>query len=109
MFQVLFWLAVAFAFVMATLPHPPEFGITSDKLKHFLTFVTLTALGWAAYPRNGWRIMLGLFAFGALIEFAQMIPEIHRDADVRDWLVDAAAVLLILSGIGSWRKLAAAG
>jgi VanZ family protein len=105
--QVLFWLAMAVAFTMATLPHPPDPGITSDKLEHFLTFATLAALGSAAYPRNAWRITLGLFVFGALIEFAQMIPLVHRDADIVDWLVDAAGTLLILLAVAGWRRLAA--
>lgn len=101
-----FWVALAFAFTMAVLPHPPETGIPSDKIQHILAFLTLSALGLAAYPRHVWRIMFGLFAFGALIEVAQAIPELHRDAEFLDWLADATATVVVLLVAAGWRKLA---
>jgi hypothetical protein len=41
-------------------------------------------------------------AFGALIEIAQMIPQIHRDSDPLDWLADSAASLTVLAIIAVW-------
>ena len=105
--RVLFWLGVAFAFTMAVLPHPPPVGIKSDKIQHILAFLTLSALGSFAYPRNAWRIMLGLFAFGALIELTQMIPELHRDAEFLDWVADATATTVVLLSFAAGRKIVA--
>jgi VanZ family protein len=98
-----FWAAALFAFVMATLPKPPQLpGEPSDKIQHILAFTVLAALAAAAYPRTSLlKIGLGLSAFGALIEIVQMIPILHRDAEFVDWIADtaAAAVVLLLAGI----------
>ena len=105
--RVVFWLLVAFAFAMAVLPHPPEVGIKSDKIQHIIAFITLSAIGSAAYPRHVWQVLVGLFAFGALIELTQMIPELHRDAEFMDWVADATATTVILLLAVGARKLAA--
>jgi VanZ family protein len=99
--KLLFWSAFFFALVMAALPRPPQLlGEAPDKVQHILAFATLTGLAWVAYPRVPlWRIVLGLSLYGALIEFVQAIPTLHRDSDVRDWIADTAAIaatLLIL-------------
>jgi hypothetical protein len=93
------WVAAAFTLVMAALPHPPRLpGQPEDKILHILAFVVLTALALAAYPRAAWwRVVLGLSAFGALIEFVQAIPALHRDADWLDWVADTGAVLVVLA------------
>jgi hypothetical protein len=103
---VAFWLALAIAFTLAVLPHPPAFGIKSDKVQHVLAFLTLSAIGTAAYPRHVWRVLVGLFAFGALIEFVQMVPELHRDPEFLDWVADATATMLVVLIAAGWRKLA---
>ena len=35
-----------------------------------------------------------LAAFGALIEFTQMIPLLHRDASAADWVADSIAIVV---------------
>lgn len=98
MLRIAFWAAAVFAFVMAVLPHPPDLLETSDKVQHMAAFFTITALGCAAYrgfPRL--KLTLALIAFGGAIELAQMIPELHRDAEWSDWLADILAVLLALA------------
>ncbi len=98
-----FWAAALFALVMASLPKPPSLpGSPSDKIQHIIAFATLAALAAAAYPRTSLvKIGIGLSAFGALIEFIQMIPMLHRDADIIDWVADtvAAALVLVLAGL----------
>jgi VanZ family protein len=45
-------------------------------------------------------LLAGLSAFGALIELIQLIPALHRDAELMDWAADTAAagaVLLIVA------------
>lgn len=96
--QLAFWYAAAFAFVMAVLPHPPTVPFEpGDKFQHMLAFATLAALGTLAYPRlSALRLAAGLAAFGAAIEFIQMIPALHRDAELGDWIADILAVALSL-------------
>ena len=95
-----FWAALIFAFVMAVLPKPPQLpGQPSDKIQHVLAFTVLAGLAAAAYPRVGLvKILLLLSAFGALIEFVQMVPDLHRDGD---WVADtlAAGAVLLLAGL----------
>ena len=44
LFQILFWGALAFAFVMASLPQPPAIpGDPGDKVLHVLAFLVLGA------------------------------------------------------------------
>ncbi|MGE0178333.1 MAG: hypothetical protein AB7O91_00760 [Sphingomonas sp.] len=98
-FHFVFWAALAFALVMALLPHPPQMpGAPSDKVQHILAFLTLTALALAAYPGvSRLRLALALSAFGALIEFLQLIPALNRDAQWLDWIADTGAVLAVLA------------
>src|SRR3712207_3959914 len=92
-----------FGFVMALLPKPVALpGNPSDKIQHILAFLVLAALASLAYPRaNPLKVGIGLSAYGALIEFAQMIPALNRDAELLDWLADtiAAAIVLILFAV----------
>jgi VanZ family protein len=96
--RLAFWMAAVFAFVMATLPQPMIELSSSDKVQHMAAFLVLTLLGSAAYrgvSRVG--LMLAMIAFGAAIEVAQMVPQLHRDAEWSDWLADVLAVLLGLA------------
>ena len=102
-----FWAAASFALVMASIPKPPEIpGEPGDKIQHMLAFATLALLGSLAYPRVALiRLLLGLAAFGALIELVQLIPALHRDSELADLLADTAAtgaVLLLVHLL--WRR-----
>ena len=94
-----FWSAAAFALVMASLPRPPQLPTEpSDKIQHIIAFATLAALGAAAYPRASLvRLLIGLAAFGALIEIIQLIPALQRDAQLTDIIADVAAAAAILA------------
>jgi hypothetical protein len=107
--RILFWAACAFAFVMAVVPHPPILpGHPSDKLQHIAAFVVLAVLGRLAYPETKKRkLLLGLMAFGALIEIVQAIPPLHRDADPLDWLADTGAALTVFVIVALWGYLTA--
>jgi VanZ family protein len=96
--RLLFWAAALFAFGMAIMPHPPELpGNPSDKLQHAAAFATLGVLGaWAYADASVLKLVAGLSAFGALIEFVQAIPALHRDSDVKDWIADTLACALVL-------------
>jgi VanZ family protein len=103
-----FWATVAFSFVMAVIPQPPEVpGEPNDKVQHMAAFATLALLGAFAYPRLALlRLLVGLSMFGALIELTQAIPALRRDAELLDWVADtfaAGVVLLIVHALRSRR------
>lgn len=102
----LFWAALAFAFVMAVLPRPPQLpGDPSDKVQHVLAFATLAGLAAFAYPRASLLVILAaLSAFGALIEIVQLIPALGRDGDVMDWIADTLAAAAVLAVAGPLRR-----
>ena len=105
--RALFWAAAAFAFVMAVLPHPPQIpGAPNDKVQHVVAFATLALLGsWAYASTRPVKLLAWLSLFGAAIEIVQLIPALHRDSDVLDWLADTAAVLAVLLLVFWWRRL----
>ncbi|MGK6355645.1 hypothetical protein ACMGDH_10500 [Sphingomonas sp. DT-207] len=106
-FALAFWLAGAFALVMASLPHPPRVpGDLSDKAQHATAFAVLTLFAALGHPRvPKWRLVIGLSLFGAFIEAVQAIPALHRDSDWLDWVVDTAAILMVLALITIIRPL----
>ena len=100
----LLWLALAFAVVMALLPHPPQVGHIGDKYQHMLAFGTLSVLAAAGYPqasllRTGERLSF----LGALIEVLQSIPGLHRDCDIMDWVADTGVIAGVLLVVLLWR------
>jgi VanZ family protein len=105
----MFWSAVIFAFVMASLPQPPVLpGSPSDKLLHVLAFACLGGLGSLAYPAaSGIALALALSAFGAIIEVVQLVPALNRDAEVLDWIADTIAAGTVILAIQSWRRVRA--
>lgn len=94
----LFWVILIFSVVMALLPKPPEMPSDrlGDKVNHILSFSALAgtaALGFPQVPR--WRVIERLSFLGALIEVAQSIPALQRDCDIRDWVADTVAVIVV--------------
>jgi len=104
--RLLFWAAAVFAFVMAVLPHPPRVPTDpSDKVQHIIAFAALGGLAAWAFPATGAvRLLLGLSAFGALIEIIQLIPDLHRDGDLLDWVADTLAAALTLTVASALRS-----
>jgi len=105
---LVFWVGVAFAFIMALLPKPPRVPFNpSDKIQHMIAFGVLACLASHAYFRTSLvKLGLGLAVFGALIEVLQSIPLLHRDSSAVDWLADCAAIAVVL-GVTRLRELAA--
>jgi VanZ family protein len=102
-----FWTATAAIFAVAIMPHPPQPpGLPSDKVQHIIAFIFLAAFAAIAYPRISLlRIGILLSLFGALIEFAQMIPGLNRHAEVADWIADTVAAFATLALVGLVRRL----
>ena len=78
----------------------------SDKWMHAITFAALGLWFCGQYTRSSyWRVAIGLFAFGVLIEIAQRAVG-YRSGDLLDLAADvagiAAGLLMGLSGAGGW-------
>ncbi|HVM22676.1 MAG TPA: hypothetical protein VM308_05170 [Sphingomicrobium sp.] len=103
--RALFWAAVAFAFVMAVLPRPPELpGQPSDKVQHIVAFAVLALLAPLAYPRTAiLKLLIGLSLFGAAIELVQGIEMLHRDSEFLDWVADTVVAAVVL-GLIAWLR-----
>ena len=95
---ILFWLSLLGATTLAIMPQPPylptdQFG---DKFNHMLAFATMAALAAAAFPEMPrLRVIERLSFLGALIEVIQSIPALHRDCDIRDWIADTVAIVVV--------------
>ena len=91
-----FWLA---SLVVTALSLSPIEMLTApifdwwDKAQHALAFLVLTCLGLFSYPRSGWRMVVGMLAFGIAIEFLQYFTG-YRYAELSDFLADLTGVSL---------------
>jgi len=79
----------------------------SDKLEHAGAYFGMTCwFGGLVRRRSYWLLALWMLLFGALIEVAQGVMGLGRDADVRDFVADAigvaAALTLVYVGLGTW-------
>lgn len=78
----------------------------ADKWAHMTTFLLLAVWFSGQYrPGAYWRIALGLFMFGTLIEAGQQLVG-YRSAEWGDLAADVTGILLglgiALSGVGGW-------
>ena len=76
--------------VMPTVPHMPTTGW--DKANHLLAFAVLAWLGCKAFPRRTATVLLGLLAYGALIEVLQSFTP-YRYAEWNDVWADGLGLL----------------
>jgi VanZ family protein len=80
--------------------------LLSDKWLHLLTFLFLSLWFTGQYSRSAyWRLVLGLTAFGVLIELGQgMIP--YRSAEWLDLVADVGGIgiglIIAIAGLGGW-------
>lgn len=77
-----------------------------DKWLHGVTFAFLTFWFCGQYERAAyWRVVLGLVAFGALIEVCQQAL-VYRSAETMDLVVDLAGItvglILSFAATGGW-------
>lgn len=93
-----FWLCLTAAVTLALIPHPPELPEVGDKAQHMLAFGTLAFLGAFSFPRFPKTHLAERLSFlGALVEVLQAIPSLHRDCDIRDWIADTIAIVVVLA------------
>lgn len=99
---LLFVLALALLFALALRPAPEvmEMVESQDKIGHFVAFLFLALLGFAAWPRRVLTVAAILLLYGVAMEVGQSFTE-HRHGDAWDWVADAlgvAAALLVHAG-----------
>jgi len=107
LFRIALFAAVAFAVTMALLPKPPHLPIDQfgDKFSHMLAFAAMALLAALAYPQMRLvRIGERLSFLGALVEVLQSIPALHRDCDIRDWVADTIAIVVVLVIVATIRR-----
>jgi VanZ family protein len=75
--------------LMPPVQHLPSTGW--DKANHALAFAVLAVLGLPAYPARAAAVLLGLLAFGALIELLQSLTG-YRTTEWLDLVADGAGV-----------------
>jgi hypothetical protein len=99
--RLAFWAAWLTSFTFAVRPLPFEIDVAnSDKFLHILAFAVLSVLASAGFPKTPFRRLgLWLSAYGALIEFIQAIPMLHRDSDIADWIADTLTVIVVLAAL----------
>ena len=91
---VCFWSAALGVAVLSLMPIaylPPQVFSLWDKAQHALAFTALALLGLLAYPRQPWRMVLALLAFGGAIELAQAATG-WRYGEWSDWLADTVGL-----------------
>jgi len=94
-----FWVWAFFAcaltvLVLALVPSPPKVFTTGwDKSNHLLAFAVMAWLGCKAFPQRVIFTLLGLLAYGALIEILQSFTP-TRSAEWLDLLADGLGILL---------------
>ena len=80
--------------VLALMPAPPVMVTTGwDKSNHLLAFTVMTWLGCKAFPHRLVYAMLGLLAYGALIEILQSFTP-NRSAEWLDLFSDCLGILI---------------
>lgn len=80
--------------------------VLMDKWLHLLTFLMLTVWFAGQYGRRSyWRLLVGLTAFGGLIELGQGLLA-YRTAEWQDLFADmlgiGAGLVVALAGAGGW-------
>ncbi len=111
--KLAFFAALSFTFYSAVIPPQHALQLVPwDKAEHFIAFYGLTGLAAAAFPTRKliWIAAL-LSGFGALIEYVQGLPLVHRDRDFWDWVADSTAIIAALAPmlLVWWRDLASSG
>ena len=92
--RLAFVLSLAGVLVLSLAPATPASLTTGwDKTNHLLGFAVLGLLGLWSYPGRAVPVLLGLLAYGGLIEVLQSLTP-YRLAEWADLLADALGLLL---------------
>ena len=111
--KLAFFSALVFTFYSAVIPPQRALQLVPwDKAEHFIAFYGLTGLAAAGFPKRNLIVIAALLSgFGALIEYVQGLPLVHRDRDFWDWVADTIAIIAALAPmlLVWWRKQVRSG
>ena len=88
--------AVCLVVVLVAALMPPQIigpPMGWDKMNHAMTFAMLAMLGCSAYPERKVQVLLGLLAYGVLIELLQSLTD-YRTAEALDVVADGVGLLV---------------
>jgi VanZ family protein len=95
--RILRWaFAVCLVVVLVSALMPPQIIVPPmgwDKMNHAMTFAMLAMLGCRAYPERKVQVLLGLLAYGGVIELLQSLTS-YRSAEALDVVADGVGLLV---------------
>lgn len=102
--RLLFWTTLVAVLVLSLspMPVPPPLHTGWDKANHLAAFVVLGLLGLPSWPPHRWRVLIGLLAYGVLIEVLQGFTD-YRQGDWRDVVADALGIGLAALLFAGWQ------
>lgn len=93
----MFWACLLAVLALSLLPLSPQLPTTGwDKTNHLLAFCVLTVLGTQAYRGRTGMVLLGLLAYGGMIEILQSFTP-DRMAEWADLLADSLGLTVGLA------------
>src|SRR5688572_27168392 len=99
-----FWLLLVVVLVAALAPARITMAATGwDKVSHVLLFAGLAMCGRWSYPRRNAMLLLGLLAYGVLIELLQGLTS-YRSAELLDVVADGVGLLMGWQLMRLWRR-----
>jgi VanZ family protein len=102
----IFWTLVVIVSMFMLVEHAPKENPIKnlDKIQHALVFLTISVAGCLAFKHQISLIIMGLTAFGAVIEVLQATLTTTRTGDFKDWLADIAGILIGLMIVAVYRQ-----
>lgn len=98
--RAIFFLVMVSVLALALWPSPASLPVQTgwDKADHVLAFFVLGVIGLCAWPQARIRVIVGLLAYGGLIEVLQGLTR-TREADWHDLGADAIGIGLAFLAI----------
>lgn len=91
--RLAFLLCLLAVLVLALMPTSPMPASWWDKVNHVVAFTVLAVLGCWSYPGRSAKVLLGLLAYGGLIELLQALTA-TRSAEAADLVANGAGLVL---------------
>jgi VanZ family protein len=88
-----FFICLAVVLALSLMPPEPLPTTGWDKANHALAFAVLAMLGCRSYPGRQVSVLLGLLAYGVLIEFLQSLTG-YRTAELLDVVADGVGLVI---------------
>ncbi|MEE9331382.1 MAG: VanZ family protein [Methylophilaceae bacterium] len=102
----LFWALIILTSILLLIEIPHQDGPPKhlDKVAHALIFLTLSYVGYTAFPKRSTIVYLALALYGILTELLQQVLTTTRGASIYDWYADIAGIFLCIIAISLFKK-----